>query len=115
MERTNSTFSQGVVLAIIAFVGSLIGSGLVTYYGSYLQNSLARRQELVNALADYYSAAASEYYAQADLNRANASNVSKSSNYYIELMRKMTYITETSWRPQVAWVWMWHPTFETKC
>lgn len=76
------------MLAIIAFVGSLIGSGLVTYYGPYLQNSLARRQELANALADYYSAAASEYYAQADLNRANASNVSKSSNYYIELMKE---------------------------
>ena len=79
MERTKSTFSQGVVLAIIAFAGSLMGSGLVTYYGPYLQNSLARRQELATALADYYSAAASEYYAQADRNRADASNVNKSS------------------------------------
>jgi hypothetical protein len=71
----------GVVL------GSLIGLG-ATYIGPYLQNRITGRDHLANALASYYAAAASEFYAQQELNKANLAKINKSSEYYRELMKE---------------------------
>lgn len=73
-----------VFASIVALVSALIGS----YIGPYLQNSIAGRDHLSSALASYYAAAASEFYAQQALSRADKAKTDKSSLYYLELMKE---------------------------
>jgi hypothetical protein len=58
------------------------------YIGPYLQNRITGRDHLASALASYYTSAASEFYAQQALTKADRANINKSSGYYQELMRE---------------------------
>lgn len=75
----------------LLLIGGLIGfvSAFVTsYIGPYIQNSITGRDHLATALASFYAAAASEFYAQQELNKANLAKTNKSSEYYRELMKE---------------------------
>jgi len=90
----NQTLIEDFRSSKIALSGQLIGvivGAVLTfagvYFGPYLQQSGMQREQLAKDLADYYSASASEYYADVDLEAAKAAGVDKSSAYYIELYR----------------------------
>lgn len=80
-------FFQGLILALVAFSGAVLGAVVSTYFGPYLQSSMNQRDELANDLANFYSSGASEYYADEEVN-SFGSNTDKSSAYYLELHKE---------------------------
>lgn len=75
---------QALIVGILAFIGSALGTYFSTYFGPYMQQNSIARTQLANDLADYYSSAATEYYANQDLNNARREGWDENSQYFIE-------------------------------
>jgi hypothetical protein len=74
-EKQEISLARQLTLLLI---GGLVGAVVPAYIGPYLQNRITGRDHLASALASYYTSAASEFYAQQALNKADHANINKS-------------------------------------
>jgi hypothetical protein len=56
----------GFVTSILPFIGAIFAGFFGTYIAFYLRGTNARREQIARSLADFYSSAATAYYAAKD-------------------------------------------------
>lgn len=78
------TIIAGIVVALISYAAGVYN----TQRGAFLQNTIESKKELAESLANYYSASAEIYYAEIDLNNADARKFDKNSLYYIAVLNE---------------------------